>query len=237
MKILSILVLCFMLVHCGDKEKDSKEKTKEAAVAEEGSAEPGEGAAGEGSEADSAEGAKTPAKAPAPSSFNSPELERVQSFSAVYKAQASVYYNNWLGWQGSVPIKILINHSGNDNNKQFIIRIERTQKPAEDEKKAARDTGFFCSLHTELTLDSSILSGSSSIDFENIQSAGQLGNADGIKFQDKFEKEPPFKLTLTHKDKLWSSNKAKNIEKTSQALPSFQALYDSCFGGMTFKGE
>ena len=221
MKILSILILFLMLVQCGNKEEGEGAKEKGQTTTED-SAAPGDETSKKAAEKDLSDGT-------APSgSFESYELEEIQKISAVYNAKTNTIYG-LLGWTVKTSIKISIHHNGDDENKQLIVKIERAGKPSALEIKAKGDKGFVCSLYTDFTLKLSSWGGSKSIDSDDIQNAGQLGNIGKIKLQQKIRQEQPFELFLDRKDSFWTTNKAQNIEKTSENLPSFDTLYSSCF--------
>ena len=229
MKILSLFVFCLMLAHCGtkDSKKDSSKKDQAAAK--------GEAAAQDGSAAEDGPGG-TPAAQPsaaqnAPSTdaaSSAAEFKAVRWTLGVYTAQADIHYD-LLQRSVDVPVKVSINHNGNENNKKFIIRIERIGEPSEEEKIVEGDQGFLCSLYNDFTLQTIY----KQIHSEDTQTAGKLGDANKILVRVASTGGQPFHVGLACTDRRicqFDYSFITDVEKT-QNPPTFQSLYSSCFGG------
>ena len=210
-----------MLAHCGTKDSQEGGSKKDQAAAK------GKAAAQDGS---TAEDGSPDVKAPPPPVFKSPELKAIQKISAVYTVQADVHYD-WFKMSEDIPVKVLINHNGDDNNKQVIIRTERIGEPSADEKKSKGDQGFFCSLYTNFTIKQ-VPTSRKPIRSENIQSAGQLADVNKMILRIHYAKTLSPSLILGCTGRVICGDltePVKDVVKTSESLPSFDELYRSCF--------
>ena len=167
MKTLSLLIFCFLLVHCGTEEEapegaqKAKKKARQTAAKAEGQ-NPGAEAGSKGEK--KASGAKTGAALgeeeaaddspsdplPLPPSFHSYDLKILDSrFKGVYTALMNTQFMWWAWWTDHTKVKILVNHSAHDQDKKLIIRVE-FMEGAGGLSDREDNTGYVCTLFSDV---------------------------------------------------------------------------------------
>lgn len=103
----------------------------------------------------------------------------------------------------------------------------RTGEPSADEKKVKNNQGFFCSLYQDFTIGIH-----SKVKSEDIKNAGQLADANTMTLH-IYKAGKPLGLILSCLDKnvcKITSKMVTQLQKTEEAAPPFNELYNSCFG-------
>ena len=183
---------------------------------------------------------KSGGKADKDKSAESKELKAANKIAGEYTGKADV---NWgilsegiiFGEEEIADLKISIAHSGDDNNKQLLFRVEKTAPAVaeEDTDKAEQSDGedanpdFFCVVLKNFSIKESgqtvefLAEGANKVSKGEIQDVSTLSlvKLEGEELQLKVDKKGS-------KDPL-SAEDVTNLSKTGSA-PSFQDLYLSC---------
>ena len=172
-----------------------------------------------------------------PGAFTSQDLRLLDQVAGVYTGTVDTEYTLLTLWSGLTPVKIFLNHSGDDTNKQAIVRVE----------KMSDSTQYFCTLFRSLDQKESVGNQEdlvTTLEFTNgnvREHKGQLDDARHVlKFVLKTTRYPGNEgeeervetvleeLAIDDNSTVYTEQEVEELVQVNEALPSFDELKTGC---------